>query len=265
MKRSALKSILIGTSLFLSITQAQAGPDSNRAKAYFAAISSRNPEAIASFYADDAIFHWVGGPLAGVYVGKDKIQAVWKKFSASSGKLDHEVLQFSESGNGSAVTAKVKFTGAGVAQVKFTMLYRDGRIVSEVWEADKPRVAAQPQPNPNQNDQAPLAAVPVRTDGDTDGPPEAKAEAPEQPKLTQRPSNPTPQPRPATGSPGSPASGEREDAGEGTGLGEPDDDGLKDADESDIKNRYDAAYNAHYTPLETRKYGTDHCDHSTQY
>jgi ketosteroid isomerase-like protein len=265
MKRSALKSILIGTSLFLGITQANAGPDTDRAKAYFAAISTRNPEAIASFYADDAIFHWVGGPLAGVYVGKDKIQAVWKKFSASIGKLDHEVLQISESGDGSAVTGKVKFSGAGVAQVKFAMLYRDGQIVSEVWEADKPRVVAQPQANRNPNGPTPLAAVPARTDGDADGAPEVKAELPEQPKLTQRPSPPTPQPRPMTSLSSPPTPGEPENAGEEVPLGEPDGDSRKDVYGHDMKSQYDAPYSAHRDPLETHKYGTDHCDHNSRY
>jgi hypothetical protein len=260
MKRSALTSILIGTSLFLGITQAHAGPDSDRAKAYFNAIASRNPETIASFYADDAVFHWIGGPLAGVYVGKEKIKEVWKKFSGSIGKLDHEVLQISESASGSAVSAKVKFSGAGVARVKFAMLYREGQIISEVWEADKPRVATEPQPDANQNGPASLAAVPVRADGEGDAPPAAKAVTPEQPKLTQLPPNPAPQSGPAPGLLRRPTPAKGEAARD-----EPNGDGPKNAYGYDVKGGHDAPYGMDHRPIKKRAYGAEHCDHNAEY
>lgn len=141
MKSIILKSAAIAASsvLLLAAAPASAGPDAVRAKAYFNAISGGDAETIASFYADDAEFHWIGGPLAGVYNGKDKIKAVWEKFSKAAGALDHDVLQLSESANGklSTVTARVKFKGQGEVPVKFIMTMKDGKIASEVWQVDK--------------------------------------------------------------------------------------------------------------------------------
>lgn len=141
MTKAPVRSIALAVSsvLLLGVVPAYAGADTVRAEAYFNAISGGNAETISSFYADDAEFHWVGGPLAGVYKGKDKIRGVWEKFSKAAGSLNHEVQQLSESVNGkvTTVTARVKFKGEGEVPVKFVMIYKDGKIASEVWQVDK--------------------------------------------------------------------------------------------------------------------------------
>ncbi len=141
MTNMPFKSLALAASSFvlLGISPASAGADAIRAEAYFNAISGGNADTISSFYADDAEFHWVGGPLAGVYKGRDKIKGVWEKFSKAAGDLDHEVLQLSESANGktSTVTARVKFKGQGEVPVKFVMVYKEGKIASEVWQVDR--------------------------------------------------------------------------------------------------------------------------------
>jgi ketosteroid isomerase-like protein len=141
MMNTTLKSVAIAasTAMLLGIYPVKAGVDAVRAEAYFNAISGGNAETITSFYADDAEFHWIGGPLAGVYKGKDKIKTVWEKFAKAAGELDHEVLQLSESANGktSTVTALVKFKGEGEVPVKFIMVYKDGKIASEVWKVER--------------------------------------------------------------------------------------------------------------------------------
>jgi ketosteroid isomerase-like protein len=141
MTTTSLKAAAIAASslMLLGIAPAYAGADAIRAEAYFNAISGGNVDTITSFYAEDAEFHWVGGPLAGVYKGKDKIKGVWDRFTKAAGDLDHEVLQIAESANGktSTVTARVKFKGEGEVPVKFIMVYKDGKIASEVWQVDK--------------------------------------------------------------------------------------------------------------------------------
>jgi ketosteroid isomerase-like protein len=125
MSKAALKSTLVSISalVLLGFAPAFAGDNAARAKAYFNAIADGNAEAIASFYADDAEFRWIGGPLAGVYKGKSKIRAVWEKFSEAAGKLDHDVLQLSENtaGKGPSITATVKFKGEGEVPVRFAI------------------------------------------------------------------------------------------------------------------------------------------------
>jgi len=191
MIKAAVKSLAIATSslVLFAAGSAHAGADAVRAKAYFNAISGGDAETIASFYADDAEFHWVGGPLAGVYNGKDKIKGVWEKFSKAAGDLDHEVLQISESANGkvSTVTARVTFKGKGEVPVKFIMMYKDGKIASEVWQVDKPgTVEAKAEPKAGE----PAAPVAARAAAPAAAPAPAKAATPEQRSAAVEPKAP---------------------------------------------------------------------------
>ena len=188
MTKSDVKAVAIAASSFmlLRIAPVYAGVDAIRAEAYFNAISWGNADTITSFYADDAEFHWVGGPLAGVYKGKDKIRGVWDRFTKAAGDINHEVMQLSESANGktSTVTASVTFRGEGEVPVKFIMVYKDGKIASEVWQVDRAaltyakadgRPGSEPRPEPKA---------------------EPKSEAPksEEPKSEASTGNPVPPP-----------------------------------------------------------------------
>lgn len=135
----SVTAIVATTFLLLGIAPSYAGDDTIRAEAYFQAITSGDAETIASFYADNAEFRWIGGPLAGFYKGKDDIKDVWKRFSAAAGKFTVEVLELNETpeGKGSAVNARVAFKGATDVPVKFILVYRDGKITSETWQVDK--------------------------------------------------------------------------------------------------------------------------------
>jgi len=142
-----------------------AGTDKVRAEAYFNAISGGNAETIASFYADNAEFHWVGGPLAGVYTGKAQIKGVWERFSKAAGDINYKVLELSESQKGkrSTVTARVNFIGPKEVPVRFIMVYENGKIVNEVWEVDKPVTGyANADPKSVVKPQATVAAEPVQ-------------------------------------------------------------------------------------------------------
>jgi ketosteroid isomerase-like protein len=145
MTKSDVTAVAIAASSFmlLGIAPVYAGVGAVRAEAYFNAISWGNADTITSFYADDAEFHWVGGPLAGVYKGKDKIRGVWDRFTKAAGDINHQVMQLSESANGktSTVTASVMFRGEGEVPVKFIMVYKDGKIASEVWQVDRAALA----------------------------------------------------------------------------------------------------------------------------
>lgn len=41
-----------------------------------------------SQYSESPTLQWVGGPLAGKYQGKDKIQAVWQKFIKAQAPME---------------------------------------------------------------------------------------------------------------------------------------------------------------------------------
>lgn len=163
MTKTALKTFAgAASALFLlGIHTLAAGPEKVRAEAYFNAISGGNPETIASFYADNAEFHWIGGPLAGVYTGKAQIKSVWERFTKAAGDINHKVLELSESQKGklSTVTARVNFIGPAEVPVRFTMVYENGKIVNEIWEVDKPvigvaRVDVKPETSAHPEEQA---------------------------------------------------------------------------------------------------------------
>jgi hypothetical protein len=139
MSNLTLKSMLAASLLLVGANTASAGTDAVRAEAFFNAISGGNAETVTSFYADKAEFHWVGGPLAGIYKGKGQIKAVWERFGQAAGKLDYKTLAVSESQNGpiSTVTARVKFIGPKEVPVKFVLMFKDGKIVNQIWQVDK--------------------------------------------------------------------------------------------------------------------------------
>lgn len=119
---------------------AEAGPAED-ARAHFDAIAAGQVDAIMGQYAPNATFQWVGGPLDGAYMGEDRIRDVWSRF-AKNAPYTVTVARLEESGNekGATVTANVQFQGKNTVKVRYVLVYRDGRLVSEVWQVD-PKLA----------------------------------------------------------------------------------------------------------------------------
>lgn len=111
------------------------------AKAHFNAIGAGDVDAVMSQYAADAAFQWIGGPLNGAYAGSDKIKDVWSKF-AKNGPYEVTIGALEESANdkGATVTASVQFKGKAAVKVRYVLVYRDGKLVNEVWQID-PKLA----------------------------------------------------------------------------------------------------------------------------
>lgn len=127
--------------LFSLSAAAFAGP-ADDANAHFKAIAAGNVDQIMQGYADNAALQWVGGPLDGVYAGNDKIHEVWSKFSKANAPLEVTVAKLEESINpkGSTVTANVEFKGKAAIKVRYVLVYREGKLVNEVWQID-PKLA----------------------------------------------------------------------------------------------------------------------------
>ena len=124
---------------------ALAGP-SDTAKAHFQAIASGDVQATMQGYADQAQFHWIGGPLDGTYASTDAIRGVWTKFIAAQGPLKLTVGAIEESANpmGSTVSANVQFQGKAPINVRYVLVLRNDKIVGEVWQIDPKLVVAAP-------------------------------------------------------------------------------------------------------------------------
>ena len=134
-----MKKFLLAAAAFgLMTTTALAGPAGDKAKAHIDAIAKGDVAAIAATYADSTTLNWVGGPLDGTYVGADKLKDVWGKFTTAQGPLKATVTNVQESGNpkGDTVTANVVFAGKTTIKVRYIMMYRDGKLVNEIWQID---------------------------------------------------------------------------------------------------------------------------------
>ena len=120
---------------------AYAGP-ADDANAHFKAIGAGNVEQIMQNSADNATLQWVGGPLDGAYAGSDKIREVWAKFAKGNAPLEVSVAKLEESANpkGATVTANVEFKGKNTIKVRYVLVYREGKLVNELWQID-PKLA----------------------------------------------------------------------------------------------------------------------------
>jgi len=129
-------SVLVAATI--GATQAFAGMATDMAEQHFKAIGDGNVSALSAEYDSTAVFQWIGGPLDGVYTGSDAITGLWTKFAKAQGKLDVNVMSMKESSNpkGTTITAAVKFTGKKPIPVRYVLVYRGDKLVSEVWQID---------------------------------------------------------------------------------------------------------------------------------
>lgn len=125
----------------LTAGAAFAGP-MDEAQNHFKAIGEGQVDQIMANYAPDATFQWVGGPLDGAYTGTEKIKEVWTKFAKANAPLTVAVSKLEESANpkGATVTANVEFKGKSAIKVRYVLVYREGKLVDEIWQID-PKLA----------------------------------------------------------------------------------------------------------------------------
>lgn len=132
---------LSALALALTCAGAMAAP-SDTARTHFQAIAAGDLQVTMRAYAEQAQFHWIGGPLDGTYATPEAIRGVWTKFMAAQGPLKLSVGPIEESANpkGATVTANVLFEGKMPIKVRYVLTLRDDRIVGEVWQVD-PKLA----------------------------------------------------------------------------------------------------------------------------
>lgn len=129
---------LFGAALLAAlVSPAVAGSAEDLARAHFKAIAAGDVGAVVDQYAPDAHFQWIGGPLNGAYAGTDKIKEVWTKFSKNA-PLDLSYGKIEESVNdkGATVVANVQFEGKSAIKVRYVLVYREGKLVNEIWQID---------------------------------------------------------------------------------------------------------------------------------
>ncbi len=103
------------------------------------AIARGDTEFVLRGYGEDAVLHWVGGPLDGTYRGQEQIATVWRRFAAAQGPMRVTLGAAVEGVNprGARVVTPVAFAGErGAVKVRHVVVVRDGRVVNETWQVD---------------------------------------------------------------------------------------------------------------------------------
>lgn len=110
--------------------------DQDAALSHIHAIASADVDAVMAGYGEAAAFQWIGGPLDGAYAGQEAIRGVWAKFTKVQGEIEVDIADVQTAANpkGSTVSANVVFHGKTPIPVRYVMVYRDGALVSEIWQ-----------------------------------------------------------------------------------------------------------------------------------
>lgn len=135
MAKTATKPMGGGTKM--AVTAGGMGMNHPDATRHFTAIAKGNLKAIMSQYAPDATLEWVGGKLNGSYEGTDAIQDMWARFAKGAGPLTMHATDFTVATapkDGMTVTADVVFKGKAAIPVRYVLVYRNRKIVDEIWQ-----------------------------------------------------------------------------------------------------------------------------------
>ena len=133
-----IRTMMLATTLWVSACATVSAGPGDTASEHINAIATGDVAKVMANYSDKAVFQWVGGPLDGVYSGREAIQGVWSKFAKANAPLSVKIEQLAESGNpkGTTVSANVTFTGKNTIKVRYIQLYREGKLVDEIWQID---------------------------------------------------------------------------------------------------------------------------------
>ena len=136
MRKSMTLSLSVLMLFAISTSQVLAGTAADWAEKHFSAIGAGDTTTLQNQYAQGAVFQWVGGPLDGTYNGADEISGLWHKFTKVQGKLDVKVMSMEENSNskGATITAAVRFMGKKPIPVRYVLVYRENKLVNEIWQ-----------------------------------------------------------------------------------------------------------------------------------
>ncbi len=134
-----LASALLFLPFWLLPTFATAGPlDERAALAHIDAIAAGDVDAVMAAYGDEPFMDWVGGTLDGRYRGKEAIREVWTKFMANNDKqprtVQRTVVEQAANPKGATLATTIDYIGKTTVRVRHVLVYRDTRLVTELWQ-----------------------------------------------------------------------------------------------------------------------------------
>lgn len=130
--------------VLLSLSSVVLASPADVARSHINAITAGDVDAITADYGKEAVFQWVGGPLDGVYHDVQQIRGVWSKFvtKVKPGTAKIVSLETSANPRGTTIDAKVVFQAKNAIKVHYVMVYREGKLVNEIWQIDPNMSAA---------------------------------------------------------------------------------------------------------------------------
>jgi hypothetical protein len=116
------------------------------AESHWSAIARGDLAKVMSQYGESPTLHWIGGPLAGEYQGKEKIQVVWQKFIKAQAPLKTVIsnVKITPKERGTEIVKALVIFESGKTKipVDYTLVYKstsgDYKIAEETWKIVKP-------------------------------------------------------------------------------------------------------------------------------
>ncbi|MEH2266608.1 nuclear transport factor 2 family protein [Nostoc sp.] len=129
-----------------SVSESPTANTTTLAQSHWSAIAQGDLTKVISQYSESPTLQWIGGPLAGQYQGKDKIQAVWQKFIKAQAPLQTTITNVkSTTGQQGTEIVKALVTfnnGKNKIPVDYTLVYKsvsgNYQITEETWKIVKP-------------------------------------------------------------------------------------------------------------------------------
>jgi hypothetical protein len=133
----------LGWALLLLCASAAAGPlDEAKVRDRLEAIAAGDVDVLMRDYDGSAIMQWIGGKFDGAYRGPAELRKLWQEFAASQGAMKLSIGELESYANPKGVTvlAKARYVGKLDVRVQHAFLFRDDKLVMEIWQID-PKIA----------------------------------------------------------------------------------------------------------------------------
>jgi ketosteroid isomerase-like protein len=124
-------------------------PEEAMAKSHFKAVAAGDIDTLVDAYSDNATLYWIGGTLDGIYHGTKEIRDVWIKFVANNDGQPRVAtvsgIEQSSNPKGATIAVSADYKGKTNVKIRHVLVYRDDKLVNEVWQIDPGLQIAQNQ------------------------------------------------------------------------------------------------------------------------
>ena len=130
-----MKQLLFLMCMVFSVPAMAGKLDEAKARGHLEAIATGNLEAVMGDYPENPFFEWVGGPHDGQYRSMKAIRGMWEDFFKDGLRpVKTGELEIYASPKGVSIETEVEYVGKRKVKVWHLFVYRDGELVTEIWQ-----------------------------------------------------------------------------------------------------------------------------------